>query len=364
MPSAIAAGVHTGQGLCGAYEPGINHYDAVGYHTAAEIPNYWAYADHFVLQDMMFESAPAYSLTAHLYLVSEWAALCKQNILANCIYSADPALPTRQVAPYIWANLFQLLDLNSISWKYYLDNGPEPDCEDGELTCEPQQMTEGVLDLWNPAPGFAYVRQQGPNYLATHNPSIAQFLADVQGGTLPQVSWIVPTLQFSEHPTTRVTTGMDYTTSLINAVMQSPYWQNTAIFLTWDDWGGFYDHVIPPNPSPTTGDPGYGVRVPGLLISAWARPGYIDHNVLSFDFLCALHRGYLSERHPSGSCSLETAGPPPRPARCPDDGHVPERHHRPDRRSCERIQIQSDAAATARPDHPYSHGVAAVLRRH
>ena len=78
---------------------------------------------------------------------------------------------------------------------------------------------------------------------------------------------------------------MGYVTSLVNAVMQSPYWQNTAIFVSWDDWGGFYDHVVPPTVDTTSaGDvQGYGLRVPGLLISAYARAGMIDHAVLSFD---------------------------------------------------------------------------------
>ena len=77
---------------------------------------------------------------------------------------------------------------------------------------------------------------------------------------------------------------MDYVTGLVNEIMASPYWTDTAIFITWDDWGGFYDHVAPPIVDYVGGVPmGYGLRVPGLMISAWARKGLIDHNVLSFD---------------------------------------------------------------------------------
>jgi phospholipase C len=68
-------------------------------------------------------------------------------------------------------------------------------------------------------------------------------------------------------------------TGLINTIMRSPDWNSTAIFLTWDDWGGFYDHVTPP----TVDAQGYGIRVPGLVISPYAKRGYVDHQILSFD---------------------------------------------------------------------------------
>jgi phospholipase C len=96
---------------------------------------------------------------------------------------------------------------------------------------------------------------------------------------LPSVSWIVPNGPESEHAPAPVTDGMSYVTGLINAIMRGPDWDSTAIFLTWDDWGGFYDNVIPP----TVDQNGYGLRVPGLVISPYARRGFIDHQTLSFD---------------------------------------------------------------------------------
>jgi phospholipase C len=275
---------------CGKSLPGIERHDAVGYHTAAELPNYWAYAQNFVLQDEMFESVRGFSMDAHLYLTSEWSAICKNGVLANCRTSPQVGAPSAKTV-YPWVNLFQLMDRNNVSWKYYLGSGEEPDCEDGEMTCEPQVQTTGVLNFWNPAPGFTYIQQQGAAYLAAHDPSLDQFLLDVRNGTLPQVAWVVPAGTFSEHPNYSITAGMEYVTSLVNAVMQSPYWQNTAIFVTWDDWGGFYDHVVPPvvdTNASNTPVQGYGLRVPGLLISAYAKPGTIDHAVLSFDSYATL----------------------------------------------------------------------------
>ncbi len=88
-----------------------------------------------------------------------------------------------------------------------------------------------------------------------------------------------PGNRYSEHPPGWVSTGQAYVTGIVNAVMQSRYWDSTAVFLSWDDWGGFYDHVAPPS----VNEFGYGIRVPALLISAYARKGFIDHQTLSHD---------------------------------------------------------------------------------
>jgi phospholipase C len=96
---------------------------------------------------------------------------------------------------------------------------------------------------------------------------------------LPAVSWIIPNGGDSEHPPALVSRGRAYATSLVNAIMESPEWSSTAIFLSWDDWGGFYDHVVPP----MVDQNGYGIRVPGIVISPFAKQGYIDHQNLSFD---------------------------------------------------------------------------------
>lgn len=93
------------------------------------------------------------------------------------------------------------------------------------------------------------------------------------------MSWIDPTGAVSEHPPALVSTGQSYVTGLINTIMKGPDWNSTAIFLSWDDWGGFYDHVAPP----VVDQNGYGLRVPGIVISPYAKTGYIDHQTLSHD---------------------------------------------------------------------------------
>src|SRR5207237_1191462 len=107
----------------------------------------------------------------------------------------------------------------------------------------------------------------------------SHFYADAKSGNLPAVSWVVPNGLNSDHPPALATRAETWATGLINAVMTGPDWSSSAIFLSWDDWGGFYDHVVPPKVDGL----GYGIRVPGLVISPYARKGFIDHQTLSFD---------------------------------------------------------------------------------
>jgi phospholipase C len=256
--------------------------DVMGYHDQREIPNYWAYANTFVLQDHMFEPNASWSLPAHLFMVSEWSAKC--SIVDNpmsCVNDIDDppsvGMPGPPVTPnYAWTDLTYLLHAHHVSWKYYVAEGTQPDCEDDAMTCTLGPQSVGTPQIWNPLPYFTTVRQDSE---LGNIQTVDHFITDVQSGTLPAVSWVVPNGKLSEHPPARVSDGQAYVTGLINAVMQSPVWDSTAIFLAWDDWGGFYDHV----PPPAVDENGYGLRVPGLVISAWAKRGFIDHQTLSFD---------------------------------------------------------------------------------
>jgi phospholipase C len=264
--------------LCGPDAPP----DVMGYHDDREIPNYWSYARHFVLQDHMFEPDLSWSLPAHLFMVSEWSAKCGSSDPMSCRNASDqPDLPANWPGPhaapdYAWTDLTYLLHRHGVSWKYYVAEGTEPDCEDGAMTCTSKPQNPGTPGIWNPLPWFDTVRDDGE---LGNIQRLDRFFSDAKNGTLPALSWITPNGVTSEHPPALVSAGEAYVTGLVNAIMQGPNWSSTAIFVTWDDWGGFYDHVAPPK---VDGN-GYGLRVPGLLISPFARKGYIDHQVLSFD---------------------------------------------------------------------------------
>jgi phospholipase C len=257
---------------------GIDRDDAMGYHDDREIPNYWAYAKAFVLQDHMFEPSSSWSLPAHLFLVSAWSAECSvRGDPMSCRSSLGLSEDNAGRYDYAWTDLTYLLHKNQVTWRYYLAEGTQPDCDDAEaMDCPPVPQLPAVPTIWNPLPQFDTVKADGEKANVV---PLDRFYVDARSGALPAVSWIVPDNEVSEHPPSRVSLGQAYVTGLVNTIMRSPDWPTTAIFLTWDDWGGFYDHVVPPR----VDENGYGLRVPGIVISPYARAGYVDHQVLSFD---------------------------------------------------------------------------------
>ncbi len=276
--------------------------DVMGYHDGRDIPNYWSYAHTFVLQDHMFEPNASWSLPAHLYEVSAWSAYCtKHDDPTSCVNELDspgfppdwPASSAKQFGVqrkipvgakpiYAWTDVTYLLHTHHVTWGYYVMRSTEPGCEgdddaavfkDCPLSIRNATRTQG---LWNPLPYFDTVKDDGE--LSRIQP-LENFYTQAREGTLPSVSWIAPSRQVSEHPSALVSAGQSWVTGLINAVMQGPDWKDCAIFLTWDDWGGFYDHEVPP----VVDQNGYGIRVPAMVISPYAKPHFIDHQILSFD---------------------------------------------------------------------------------
>ena len=282
MTGFVGQAEHAKQGCATLLDPtcaGAGTPDVMGYMDQREIPNYWAWAGDYVLQDHMFEPNASWSLPAHLFMVSGWSAKCSDpsNAMSCTTALQNPGLPTTaNPDPYAWTDLTYLLYKNNVSWAYYLSDGTQPDCEDDAMVCAQGKQVANVPSIWNPLPGFGDVKADGQTGNVT---TVDHFLAAARNGTLPAVSWVVPNGKVSEHPPALVSDGQSYVTSLIDAAMEGPDWSTTAIFLAWDDWGGFYDHVVPP----TVDGSGYGLRVPGIVISPYARQGYIDHQTLSFD---------------------------------------------------------------------------------
>jgi phospholipase C len=228
--------------------------NTLSYYDWHEIPNYWEYARRYVLCDAFFSSLAGPSEPNHLYTVA-----AKSGGLVN----NPPPNIAGQDSVYTFPTMAELLQQSHVTWKYY-DEKPNP----------------RKHSLWNPMPGFRQF-QRSPE-LMSHLVGLNQFYQDAKSGHLPEVCWIVPTAIDSEHPPADSARGMRHVTDLVNAIMRSDAWKDTVIIITWDDYGGFYDHVAPPSVDQF----GYGPRVPALVISPFARPASICHT--RFDFTSPL----------------------------------------------------------------------------
>ena len=239
--------------------------NTLSYYDWHEIPNYWEYARRFVLCDQFFSSLAGPSEPNHLYTVAAKSG----GLVNNPNYRnrngnrAHGVVGGDTDAVYTFPTMAELLQNTHVSWKYY-DEKPNPQ----------------LHSVWNPLPGFRQF-QQSPE-LMSHLVGMNQFYDDAKSGHLPQVCWIVPNGADSEHPPSDSARGMWHVTDLVNAIMQSSAWSSTVIIITWDDYGGFYDHVAPP----PVDQFGYGPRVPALVISPYARPGFCCHT--TFDFTSPL----------------------------------------------------------------------------
>jgi phospholipase C len=253
------------------------------YVNPLQIAPYWDIAKQYVLGDHLFMTQGSGSFTSHQDLIAGGTVIDATQMKALVDYpSAQPwgcdakrhhprtvtsvlvALRYRaNKGPFpclTYPTLRDLLEAKGLSWKYY--SPPDP----------------GTGRIWNAFDAIQAVRE-GPEW-KTNIAQPTQFFYDISNGTLPAMSWIVPTEPNSDHPTAHLDTGPSWVASIVNAIGQSSYWPTTAIIVVWDDWGGFYDHVPPPFLDQWGG---LGFRVPMLLVSAYAReatpgqPGYISH---------------------------------------------------------------------------------------
>lgn len=253
----------------------------MSYYGNSTLPYYWAYAKHYVLADQYFSSAKSQSQPNHWYMIAGKAppiSLTKsaEQERAAC-YNPTTQKFTMSTCTYInqakqISTMADMLTSNGISWKYYDTPMPQG------LTL--QQAIKGgpgivsAFNLWSP------LLAKSSTYTSYANSMVArqQLFSDLKGGTLPQVSWVVPSQPISDHPRANVLYGMWWITDIVDSVMASRYWDNSLIVVVWDDYGGFFDTVRPP---PVDGA-GLSFRVPALIISPYAKTGYLDHT--SYDF--------------------------------------------------------------------------------
>jgi phospholipase C len=273
----------------------VKPYASYVQYRQADIANYWTYASTFGLSDDFFSSIRSASFPNHIWLwasqsndaisnptgvvgKSGWgcdaaktATVASLDPITNRVYTGNPCSDIQTMG--------DILDSAGVPWSYY-----------AALTSK-----DGIAAyFWN-APGYIRHIRYGKDW-ANVKP-YSQFEADALAGNLPAVTWLSPGGAMSEHPPGSVIEGENWTVQQINAIMNGPLWDSTAILLTWDDFGGFYDHVPPQNVDVF----GYGFRVPLIVISPYAKPGYISHVEASFDSINAyiehlFNTGCLTQR--------------------------------------------------------------------
>jgi phospholipase C len=238
---------------------------AYSYVDPSETVPIWTLAQQYTLGDRMFQSNTGPSFVAHQYMIAGQSGKASENPSGN-VWGCD-AKPNARV-PLLGPNgtdrpgvypcfdyktMADLLDAKGITWRYYAPG------------------TDDIFFMLSAYQAIRHIRFGADWHEDVTSPETS-VLSDIAAGHLAQVTWIVPSLNNSDHPGAPAQ-GPDWVATLVNAIGRSKYWANTTIFIAWDDWGGFYDHVPPPK----TDDMGLGFRVPVLVVGPYARRGYISH---------------------------------------------------------------------------------------
>src|ERR1700722_13401547 len=264
--------------------PGKAGTKAYEYTNPSEIAPYWTMAKQYVLADQMFQTQGSGSFTAHQDLIAGGTILNAKKTQSAVDFptsmpwgcdNMDPKTVTSLLVwkdnmvkgefnggpfpCYTYATLRDLLDAKSVSWTYY--SPPEP---------------HGTGALWNAFDAIDAVRN-GPEW-NTNIQNSTKLLSDISGSSLASVAWVVPDDNNSDHPAVTHDLGPSWVASIVNAIGESSYWDNTAIIVVWDDWGGFYDNEQPPFFHHWGV---LGFRVPMLVISPYARKGKHGHGYIS-----------------------------------------------------------------------------------
>jgi phospholipase C len=251
------------------------------YVDPGEVTPYFDLAEQYTFADRMFQTNQGPSFPAHQFIIAGTSApttdsafYAAENVLGPILSgpgsfsaSACKGLPGQTVALigpqgredrrifpcFEHPTLMDLLDPRRIDWRYYTT----------------PFSWESVL--WTAPAAIRHLRE-GPDW-GKIIPSSSQVLVDVAAGQLPAVSWVIPKGQNSDHATVDNGSGPSWVAAVVNAIGNSAYWSNTAIFITWDDWGGWYDHVAPPIYNSYE----YGFRVPLIVVSPYAKAHFVSH---------------------------------------------------------------------------------------
>jgi phospholipase C len=250
-----------------------------------DLPNYWRWAKRFVLGDNFFASAQGPSFPNHLYTIAATSGGAHDNP-----YQDKQKVEARHQA----TGLFKSWGCGSVegTWVEVTDSEGVtervPACFDfkteGDLLDEagiPWAYYSAAPDqngyLWSAYDAVRHIRED-PERWASRVFPVDDVVSHIRQDRLPPVTWITPRFDVSEHPEYSFCEGENWTTQVVNAIMRSPMWEDTAVFITWDDYGGFYDHVPPPQVDRF----GFGFRVPLLVISPYARQGYVTGELGEF----------------------------------------------------------------------------------
>ncbi|HSD84761.1 MAG TPA: alkaline phosphatase family protein, partial [Anaerolineae bacterium] len=228
----------------------------MGYYDDRDIPYYWNLADEYVLFDHFFSSDHGGSFANHMFWVTG------QQGGSRATEEGYDDLTT----------IFDRLEERGISWKFYVQNY-DPKINYRSLSQYSGNRASQII--WVPLLNIG--RFLDDPKLASHIVDMSQYYKDLENGTLPAVAYIAPA-GASEHPPGSIRSGQKFVKAVIQALMRSDAWDSSAFLLTYDDWGGWYDHVAPPQ----VDKHGYGLRVPAILVSPYARRGHVDSTVLDF----------------------------------------------------------------------------------
>ena len=237
------------------------------YLPQSETALYFALAKTYALADRFFPSQIDSSFTAHQYLIAGQAG-GTVDVPTKPPWGCDAA-PTTVVATlnpdrtqgagvfpcFSYRTLGDELDATGHSWRYY---APAIGGDQGMV--------------WSAYDAIRQIRYGADWQRSVISPE-TRVLTDISAGSLSDVTWVVPDFANSDHPESNSTTGPDWVTSVVDAVGRSPFWSSTAIIVFWDDWGGLYDHVAPPQ----LDYDGLGIRTPMVVVSPYAKRGYVSH---------------------------------------------------------------------------------------